>query len=314
VAGNANKLTGVILAAGRGTRMGVLSTKLPKPVLPVLNRPIVYHQMQLMAECGVQRVIIVVGHLGFEVARQIERMPGLGLEIDYVPQDRALGIAHSVGALEPHIDSPFLLFLGDIYLQGPKLDRMLTAAAQPGADAVIGSIREPDPSRITRNFCIEADKKNRVSRVIEKPRHPASDVKGIGVYWFAPSVFDAVRRTPRTAMRDEYEITDSIQIMIDDGRAVYACNCAEEDVNITNPQDLLAINLHALAARGEASLVHDSANVAKDAKLDQTIVGAGATVGAGAQLSRVVVFAGAQVEAGANLTDAVVTEQGAHPV
>ncbi len=305
-------LTGVILAAGRGTRMGVLSTRLPKPVLPVLNLPIVYHQMRLMKACGVKRVVIVVGHLGFEVARQIERLPSLDIEIEYVPQDQALGIAHSVGALEPCIDSPFLLFLGDIYLHGPKLDRMLSVFEKNGADAVIGSIQEADPARISRNFCIETDKKQRVTRVIEKPREPASDIKGIGVYLFAPSVFDAVRRTPRTAMRDEYEITDSIQIMVDRDQLVYACDCADQDANITNPQDLLSINLNALTASGEPNLVHDRAKLGKDVQLDQSIIGDGASIGTGARLSRVVVFANASVDPGTELSDAIVTEQGAH--
>jgi len=312
VAKKSDTLTGVILAAGRGTRMGVLSTRLPKPVLPVLNYPIVYHQMRLMQACGVQRVVIVVGHLGFEVARQIERLPSLDIEIEYVPQDQALGIAHSVGALEPCIDSAFLLFLGDIYLHGPKLDRMVDLFRKHDADAVIGSIREPDPSRISRNFSIETDKDNRVNRVIEKPRQPASDLKGIGVYLFSPSVFDAVRRTPRTAMRDEYEITDSIQIMVDRSQKVFACDCADQDVNITNPRDLLNINLNALSASGETNLVHESATVGSDVKLERAIVGANATVGDGARLQNAVVFANVTVEPGADLSNAIVTEQGAH--
>lgn len=305
-------LTGVILAAGRGTRMGVLSTQLPKPVLPVLNYPIVYHQLRLMEACGVRRVVIVVGHLGFEVARQIERLPSLDIEIEYVPQDQALGIAHSVGALEPCIDSPFLLFLGDIYLNGPRLDRMVDTFHSEQADAVIGSIVEPDPSRISRNFCIETQEKNRVTRVIEKPRHPATNIKGIGVYLFAPSVFDAVRRTPRTAMRDEYEITDSIQIMVERGQSVFASDCADQDTNITNPQDLLNINLNALEASGESKLVHESAELGSDVRLDHAIIGAGATIGDGARLSKVVVFANASVESGVDITSAIVTEQGAY--
>jgi NDP-sugar pyrophosphorylase family protein len=292
--------------------MGVLTTRLPKPTLPVLNYPIVYHQLRLMKACGVRRIVIVVGHLGFEVARQIERLPSLDLDIEYVPQDRALGIAHSVGALEPYIDAPFLLFLGDIYLHGPRLDCMVDTFHNERADAVIGSMVEPDPSRISRNFCIEADKSNRVTRVIEKPRHPASNLKGIGVYLFAPSVFDAVRRTPRTAMRDEYEITDSIQIMVEHGQSVFACDCADQDTNITNPQDLLNINLDALKAQGESNLVHESAALASDVKLDHAIVGAGATIGDGAQLSNVVVFANARVEPGADIKSAIVTEQGVY--
>ena len=82
--------------------------------------------------------------------------------------------------------------------------------------------------------------------MIEKPQHPPSRLKGCGLYLFDPIFFDAVRRTPRTAMRDEYEITDAIQIFIDDGHRVRAARVIRDDLNLSYPADLLDINLKLL--------------------------------------------------------------------
>jgi len=155
-----------------------------------------------------------------------------------------------------------------------------------------------------------ADNDGRAIQVIEKPRHPRSRLKGVGVYLFAPQIFDAIRRTPRTAMRDEYEITDSIQIFINDGYHVFPCECIDKDVNVTFPGDLLDLNLRLLEKSGRGSLVAESAEVAADASIEDTIVGADAKVGAGAWLRRSVVFAGATVPDGASLDRAIVTETG----
>ena len=89
--------------------------------------------------------------------------------------------------------------------------------------------------------------RGRVRRVIEKPRYVDSQLKGCGLYVFDPHIFDAIRRTPRTAMRDEYEITDSIQILINDGYVTHHHPIVERDLNLTKPADLLTINLIELA-------------------------------------------------------------------
>ena len=115
-------------------------------------------------------------------------------------------------------------------------------------NANLVSMYEPDPAMVRRNFVIQADERGRVHRVIEKPRYVDSQLKGCGLYVFDPHIFDAIRRTPRTAMRDEYEITDSIQILINDGYVVHHHPIVERDLNLTKPDDLLTINLIELGA------------------------------------------------------------------
>jgi NDP-sugar pyrophosphorylase family protein len=302
------EIIGVALAAGKGSRMMSLQTKLPKPVLPVLDKPIVYHQLEAMAELGIKKAIIVVGHRGYEVVRQIERQSPLGIEIDYVPQETSLGIAHCVGRLESAINSPFLLFLGDIYFHAPRLGGMIDLFRESKADAILGAIEEDDPKAISRNYCIVTDEKGLARQAIEKPRYPRSNLKGVGIYLFTPVVFDAIRRTSRTAMRDEYEITDSIQILIDLGYEARPFTDIEHDLNVTYPRDLLDLNLWALKHEGLDRYVAESALVGEGTTVERSVVGAGAVIGEGCVLKESVVFAGATVPAGSVLENALATD------
>ena len=64
-------LVGVILAGGKGTRMQPFSSKYPKPILPILNRPLMVHQIEQMVNVGINKIYIVIGHLGFEIAKTL---------------------------------------------------------------------------------------------------------------------------------------------------------------------------------------------------------------------------------------------------
>ena len=112
--------------------------------------------------------------------------------------------------------------------------------------AVLAVKEENDPELVKRNFAVILNEDGTVKRVIEKPKSVNSTLKGCGLYLFDLSIFDAIRRTPRTAMRDEYEITDSIQILINDGYRVGTASIIEEDVNLTYPRDLWECNLRQL--------------------------------------------------------------------
>ncbi len=205
---------GVILAAGKGTRMRPFSEHYPKPVLPLGGKPLIAHQIEQMAALGVRDIVIVIGHLGHEVVRTLGDGGQWGVKISYVEQEETLGIAHAVGRLERHVDRPFFLFLGDIWFETENLESMVERmrdGAPDRADAVLAVKREPDPEAMRRNFAVltEGNRSARVIRVVEKPRHAKTDLKGCGIYLFDQSFFDSVRRTPRTALRDEYEITSA---------------------------------------------------------------------------------------------------------
>jgi len=146
------------------------------------------------------------------------------------------------------------------------------------SNASLVSMYEPDPEMVRRNFVIRADETGRVSRVIEKPRYVDSQLKGCGLYVFDPHIFDAIRRTPRTAMRDEYEITDSIQILIDDGYVVKHWPIVERDLNLTKADDLLMINLVEMERRGLDRLIGDRVEIAPGAVITRSVIGDGVII------------------------------------
>ena len=124
-----------------------------------------------------------------------------------------------------------------------------------------------------RNFAVIEDGKGRVLRVVEKPRYVENQIKGCGLHIFDQRVFDAIRRTPRTAMRDEYEITESIQLMINDGYRVHHRPAVEDDINLTYPTDLLRINLIELARRGLENVIGRDVTMADGTVVENSVIG-----------------------------------------
>ena len=289
---------GVILAAGKGTRIQPFSDLLPKPLLPILGKPLLVWQIEAMRAIGVEQITVVIGHLGHLVARTLGDGSDYGVRLAYVEQQEMLGIAHAVGQLEPHVEEPFLLFLGDIFFETEDLGEMVALFERDGVDAVLAVKPESDRDSIRRNFTVDVDGSGFVRRVIEKPRHPRTDVKGCGLYLFDPAVFDAIRRTPRTALRDEYELTDSIQIFIDWGYGVVPAPIVREDLNLSMPGDLLDLNLHVMREQGHACFIAPGATVEEGAEVGESVVLDGARLAPGARLERCLVLEGQTVPPG----------------
>ena len=129
---------GVILAAGDGVRMEPFSRELPKPLLPVLGRPVVEHQLALLRTLGVEDVVIVVGRAGEAIEAALAERAPEGLRLRYVEQAAPRGIAHAVGVTEPLVDRPFVLLLGDIFLRTRAPERLRAMHAE-GHAAVLAA-------------------------------------------------------------------------------------------------------------------------------------------------------------------------------
>ena len=89
----------------------------PKPLLPILNVPLIEHQFRFLADLGACRITIVIGHLGHEIAQTLGRKTAEGIPLEYVEQVDSLGIAHAVAQVEDVVSGPFVLLLGDIFFE-----------------------------------------------------------------------------------------------------------------------------------------------------------------------------------------------------
>ncbi|MFC1890579.1 sugar phosphate nucleotidyltransferase [Thermodesulfobacteriota bacterium] len=275
---NRDEIKGVILAAGKGTRMLPFSEKYPKPILPICNKPILQYQIEHLKEVGITDIIIVIGHLGYEIARYFGDGSQFGVSIRYIEQSETLGIAHALGKLEPHISSPFLLFLGDIFFVTKNFPTIMDIFHERDVSGVLAIKRELDPEAIKRNFAVVMDDDGRVHRVIEKPRYVTNEIKGCGLYLFDRHIFDAIRRTPRTAMRDEYEITDSIQILVEDGFQVKVAEVIEEDINVSYPQDLLVCSRKQFSHLKTDTVIGEGCRIHPEAEIRNACIGNGAQI------------------------------------
>ncbi|MCX8064507.1 MAG: sugar phosphate nucleotidyltransferase [Candidatus Hydrogenedentes bacterium] len=303
-------LKGVILAAGHGARLGPFGKQNPKPIIPIANKPLIYYQIEILKSLGIQDIIIVVGHLGFRIIQTVGIGKEFGVNIHYVEQEKRLGLAHAVGQLETLIQEPFLLILGDIFFYGPNLISMVDTFINEKCDCVIATKIEDDMENIKRNFSVLTDENNNVIQLIEKPKFPKTNIKGCGIYLFKETIFEGIHRTPRTALRDEYELTDSIQIMVDLGYRVKALPVVEWDVNITFIKDLISCCLFELKRQGKNLIQGENSHIGENCKLVNTVIGNNVIIGNYSELIECVILDNVNIPPGTKLSHRVVSEEG----
>lgn len=304
-----SRVVGVILAAGRGSRLEPLSIYRPKALLPICNKPLLQYQLEDMREIGIRDVLVVVGHLKEGIVSKFGDGSAYGVRLRYIEQTQMLGIAHAIGQLEPFIDAPFLLFLGDIFFQTSRLGQTVELLRERTAGAVLAVRQEENPAAIRRNFAVVLHPSGRVAQVIEKPRFPPTNLKGCGLYVFDLPIFDAIRRTPRTAQRDEYEVTSSIQILIDDGYPVYPAEIVDMDVNLTIASDLLRSNILELKRLRRDHLVGQGVTLVQGTRLERSVLGEGVVVENPIRIVDSVVFPGVVINCKEDVVGQVVTSE-----
>lgn len=297
---------GVVLAAGRGRRMGALAEHYPKPLLPVANEPLICHHLRTFADMGIEDAYVVIGKREEQIQRTLGDRSRHGVHIRYVEQGLCLGSAHALGQLAAHINGPFVLILGDYYYHAPGVLGMLERAR--GSEvSVIAAKREMSEQALCEACTLETAEDGRVVRIVEKPKVPGSNLKGCGIYIFAPEVFDAVRRTPRTALRDEYELSVTIDVFVGAGYPVFAEEVIEWDMNFTRPEDVLRCNVMWLKHQHKAYLLGDGVRLAPGCRLDHAIVADRVIVEKPTELRNVVMFEGVRVRGGGQIEGALLT-------
>jgi glucose-1-phosphate thymidylyltransferase len=208
-------MKGLILSGGRGTRLRPLTYTSAKQLVPVANKPVLFYGIEALAEAGIREIGIVVGDTQAEIRAAVGDGSAWGVSVTYIEQAAPLGLAHAVLIAEPFIQrEPFVMYLGDNLLNKgikPFVDRFV--CERPAAQILLAHV--PDPQM----FGVAELCGGKVVRLVEKPKQPTSDLALVGVYMFSPDVFESVRRI-RPSFRNELEITDAIQDLIDRGLVV----------------------------------------------------------------------------------------------
>jgi glucose-1-phosphate thymidylyltransferase len=209
-------LKGLILSGGKGTRLRPITHTSAKQLVPVANKPVLFYGIEALAAAGIDEVgIIIAPETGDEIREAAGDGAQFGVKITYIEQDAPSGLAHAVLTAEPFLgDAPFVMYLGDNLLRDGIID-LVDQFRREEPDALILLTPVPDPE----SYGVAELDGEKVSRLVEKPKEPKSDLALVGVYMFTSAIHKAAKEI-EPSWRNELEITDAIQRLIDSGLRV----------------------------------------------------------------------------------------------
>ncbi|MDP2952405.1 MAG: sugar phosphate nucleotidyltransferase [Chloroflexota bacterium] len=221
----------VVLAAGVGTRMRPLTYARPKVMLPLANRPLLEHLLLEIKKAGIGEFLLVVGYCAQKVQDYFGDGSRWGVKIDYAFQRRQSGTADALRQAEGWTQEPFLLLNGDVLVKEGDIARVV---AGPGMAMGVIEVSDPAEKGVVE---VEGD---RVMRIHEKSPNPPSRLANAGVYLLTRDIFPALARVPKSP-RGEYELTDSLQAVIDEGCPIFHRRL-DYWQDLSYPWELLAAN------------------------------------------------------------------------
>lgn len=227
----------LLLSGGTGSRLRPLTYTGAKQLIPVANKPILFYAIDAIRDAGITEIVVIVGDTKREVMAAVGDGSRWGVRITYVEQDAPRGLAHAVKIAQPALgDEPFIMFLGDNLVKD-GVTRFVERFHETRSNALILLSRVDEPQR----FGVAELQDGKVIRLVEKPKVPPSDLALVGVYLFDPHVFEAVNSI-EPSWRNELEITDAIQWLVEHGYAVEPHLVAGWWKDTGKPEDVLEAN------------------------------------------------------------------------
>lgn len=228
----------IVLCAGEGTRMRPLTYTSAKHLIPIANKPVILYSLETIAAAGIQEIgIIVSPHREEEFKLTLGDGSRWGLKLSYILQHQPKGLAHAVSCAQEFVGrEPFLVYLGDNLLE-KGVTTFVTEFKRAHASASILLVEVEDP----RSFGVAQLQDHQIVRVVEKPKEPPSNLAIVGVYLFDQRIFEAIREI-KPSWRDELEITDAIQRLIDKNCRVTPHLVEGWWKDVGRPEDMLHAN------------------------------------------------------------------------
>ncbi len=284
-------MKGLILSGGAGTRLRPITHTSAKQLVPIANKPILFYGLEALRAAGIDEVGIVVGDTHAEVEAAVGDGARFGLRVTYIRQVAPLGLAHAVLIAEDYLGGDdFVMYLGDNLLRDgivPFVERFRSCA--PDALILLQHVAEPQAYGVAEIV------DGKVTRLVEKPAQPLSDLALVGVYLFTAQIFASVKAISPSA-RGELEITDAIQHMVDRGLRVEPQIVTGWWKDTGRLEDMLEANRLILG-----TLERDVRGTAVDSSIEGPVV-----IEAGSVLTRCTVRGPVTIGHGCTLTDAFI--------
>lgn len=268
----------LVLAGGTGSRLRPITYTCSKQLVPLANKPVLFYGLEAIAQAGITEVGIIVGDTGPDIRESIGDGSKLGINPTFIEQDQPRGLAHTVLIAREFLgDEPFVMYLGDNVVLGGITGFVDEFKSQnPNTMVLLNRVEDP------RQFGVaELASDGSLTRLVEKPKDPPSDLALVGVYLFDPSIHDAVRAI-KPSPRGELEITDAIQWLIDNNKIVRQHTIDTPWIDTGKLQDLLEANRIVLdeiqtdirGSYDESSSIEGRVQICEGAKIiDSTVRG-----------------------------------------
>lgn len=320
-------MKGVLLAAGKGTRMLPLTERRPKALVPLLDKPILQHMMERGGTAGIDEWMVVIGHLGDQIRDYFGDGGHLGMHIEYVVQERQDGNGTATLLTEDFVGGEdFFLQYADIITPADNY-RRLVAEFSSGRWEMVSTLNwVEDPYE---GGAVYVTPEGGVEKIVEKPPKGTSttNYNNAGLFCFRASIYDIIRQTP-ISERGEYELAQAVGLAVRQGHRVGAVECLGYWSDVARPSELLRLQPPVIEEQAGAAgqLIAASAQVAAGARLGESValaehvrvgdsqigpnvsLGRGSKVGDGCTVAECLTLPGAQIGDGCSLRKVVVEE------
>jgi mannose-1-phosphate guanylyltransferase/phosphomannomutase len=320
----------VIMAGGFGTRIQPLTGSMPKPMIPLFNRPIMLHIVELLKKHGITELVMLLYHQPFYIKNFFRDGSDFGVKITYVTPIADMGTAGAVKAAEKYLDEPFLVISGDL-LTDFNLKKIIDFHIDHKAKATITLTSVKDPLQFG---VVITDKEKRITQFLEKPGwgEVISDTINTGIYVLEPEILkyipagenfdfsqdlfplmlkkkDALFGVTAKGYWRDIGNTDSyreafhdifknkITVGIDEPKQ----NLADTDLRIG-----IDVKLEQTAGLEGTVVIGDNSQILGDVRIKNSVIGRNCTIEAGVRLDRCIVWDNSYVKKGARITDSVI--------
>jgi NDP-sugar pyrophosphorylase family protein len=304
-------LQGVILAAGKGSRLHPITLNRSKAMLPILGKPIVERVMGAIHANGVKDFILVVSQDDQDIVKYFDQESEPGINITFVVQGERLGMANALQCAAPFIYQDFVLSACDNLAPVEHVAELIERQQAEEAAWATMSLMRIDPSNVGKTGIVEL-MDGRITHIVEKPRpeEAPSNIASLPLYVFTPHILDYLPQVPLSP-RGEYELQDAIQMLIEGGGIVRGV-FVKSRLTLTGPDDLLTINRHYLLSGYDRPqlapfTVGNNTHLITPLRIEQgTVIGEGCVIG-----PRVYIERDCRIGSNVTIKDAVVLRESA---
>ncbi|MDD2777329.1 MAG: glucose-1-phosphate thymidylyltransferase [Methanocellales archaeon] len=229
-------MKGLIPSGGYGTKLRPITYSQQKQLIPVANKPILFYAIEDLIEAGVKEIGIIVGPNKEQVMETV-KLKNWDAEIDFIYQGEPKGLAHTVLVAENFLDDVFVMYLGDNILREGIVEHAKKFKENKNdASIMLTEVENPQQFGVA-----DINEDGTIKKLVEKPKVPPSNLALVGIYFFKPVILEACKSI-KPSWRNELEITDAIQWLIDNGYKVGWTKVEDWWKDTGKPEDILEAN------------------------------------------------------------------------